>query len=146
MKLTIIVEDNTVYVDGLMKAYAPSPLELSNCGIPNNIWALQWKESAGWIEFKNNDDGTKPANEPITELPNWANACVEVWNAWTPDVVISLSENEQLEIANNDLTNDEEVTLAQDEIVIDEGTTLQENLDTQIENETNSPAVTPPLP
>ena len=84
MKLTIIVEDNAVYVDGVMKAYAPLPLDLTQCGIPSNVHALQWKETAGWIEFEDNPDGTKPANEPITELPTWANACITVWNEWTP--------------------------------------------------------------
>ena len=86
MKLTIIVEDSAVYVDGVMKAYAPLPLDLSQCGIPSNVWALQWKDTAGWIEFKDNPDGTKPQNEPITILPDWASACVVVWNEWTPYV------------------------------------------------------------
>lgn len=86
MKLTIIVEDNAVYVDGVMKAYAPLPLDLSQCGIPDNVHALQWNQTAGWIEFKDNLDGTKPANKLITVLPDWANACVTVWNEWTPYV------------------------------------------------------------
>lgn len=86
MKLTIIVEDNAVYVDGVMKAYAPNPLDLTQCGIPDNVWALQWKETFGWIEFADNPDGTKPNNEPITALPQWANACVQLWNEWTPYV------------------------------------------------------------
>lgn len=84
MKLTIIVDDNTVYVDGLMKAYAPNPLDLSLCGIPENVSALQWKDTQGWIEFKENPDGSKPPNEPLTALPDWANSCVVVWNEWTP--------------------------------------------------------------
>ena len=81
MKLTIIVEDNAVYLNNLSRI-----LDLSQCAIPSDVHALQWKETAGWIEFVDNFDGTKPANEPITELPVWANACVEVWNAWTPYV------------------------------------------------------------
>jgi hypothetical protein len=84
MKLTIIVDDKAVYIDGLMKAYAPLPLDLSQCNIPTNVHALQWKETAGWIEFQDNPDGSKPANEPITVLPEWALACVEVWEQWTP--------------------------------------------------------------
>ena len=87
MKLTIIVDDNAVYVNNVMRASAkPMPLDLSQCGIPSDVHALQWKETNGWIEFVDNPDGTKPTNEPITELPVWANACVEVWNAWTPYV------------------------------------------------------------
>ena len=95
MKLTIIVEDNAVYIDGLMKAYAPLPLDLNQCGIPDNVHALQWKETAGWIEFIDNADGTKPQNEPITTLPDWANACVEVWNTWTPYVPPTPPASEQ---------------------------------------------------
>jgi hypothetical protein len=83
MKLTIIVEDNTVYVNNLSRI-----LDLNQCGIPSNVHALQWKETIGWIEFVDNSDGTKPQNEPITELPVWANSCVEVWNAWTPPIPV----------------------------------------------------------
>jgi len=95
MKLTIIVDDKAVYIDGVMKAYAPLPLDLSECGIPTNVHALQWNETAGWIEFKDNPDGTKPTNEPITVLPDWANACVTVWNNWTPYVPPTPPESEQ---------------------------------------------------
>ena len=84
MKLTIIVEDKTVYVDGVVRASAPLPLDLSQCNIPSNVCALQWKDTTGWLEFVDNPNGTKPANESITELPAWANACVDVYNAWTP--------------------------------------------------------------
>jgi hypothetical protein len=83
MKLTIIVEDNAVYVNNLSRI-----LDLSQCAIPSDIHALQWKETAGWVEFVDNFDGTKPQNEFITELPVWANACVEVWNAWTPPILV----------------------------------------------------------
>jgi len=86
MKLTIIPSDNTVYVDGVMKAYAPDPLDLTQCGIPSAVHALQWKDTAGWIEFKDNADGTKPLNETIIALPEWALSCIEVWEAWTPYV------------------------------------------------------------
>lgn len=94
MKLTIIPSDYAVYVDGLMKAYAPNPLDLTQCGIPSDVHALQWKDTAGWIEFNDNPDGTKPQNQSITELPSWANACVDVWNAWTP-YVLPASEQPQ---------------------------------------------------
>jgi hypothetical protein len=74
MNLTIISDDNAVYVDGV----ALSNLTLN---IPANIHALQWKGTAGFIEFKDNADGTKPANQAITALPDFANACVTVYNA-----------------------------------------------------------------
>ena len=84
MKLTIIVDDKAVYIDGVMKASSPPFLNLASCNIPSNVHALQWNESSGWIEFNNNDDGTKPTNELISELPDWANSCVILWNKWQP--------------------------------------------------------------
>jgi hypothetical protein len=78
MKLTIIPSDSFVSVDG---DSSHRPLDLSTCGIPQDIHALQWYETEGEIEF---DGVPKPPNEIITILPDWANACVAVWNAWTP--------------------------------------------------------------
>ena len=75
MKLTIIPVDNAVYVD----SYSYSGLNLSTANIPSNVHALQWKNTIGWIEFLDNDDGTKPQNQSITELPEWANACFVKW-------------------------------------------------------------------
>ena len=86
MKLTILIPDNAVYKNGV--SYIG--LDLSNCNIPANVWALQWNETKGWIEFQENDDGSKPANEPISELPSWANACVAVWDAYTPVAEVSV--------------------------------------------------------
>ena len=76
MNLTIINEDNAVYVDGL----ALAGLDLSTTGIPSNVHALQWKVNLGWIEFQDNSDFTKPANEVINTLPDWANNCVTIYN------------------------------------------------------------------
>ena len=76
MNLTIINEDNAVYVDGT----ALAGLNLSTTGIPSTVHALQWKVNLGWIEFKDNADFTKPANEIINALPDWANNCVTVYN------------------------------------------------------------------
>lgn len=75
MKLTIIKPDSSVYVDG----YSYSDLNISF--VPENVHALQWKGASGWIEYQDNDDGTKPANQPITELPDWATAAYNVWLA-----------------------------------------------------------------
>jgi hypothetical protein len=74
MKLTIIPSDGAVYKDG----YAYIGLNLSV--VPSNVHALQWKNTVGWVEFVNNDDGTKPQNEPITSLPDWANICLTKWD------------------------------------------------------------------
>lgn len=70
MKLTIIPGDGSVGEDG--KFY--SDLDLTSCGIPSDVHALQWGDVAGWIEFKD-----PIPNQPITELPTWANCCMEKW-------------------------------------------------------------------
>lgn len=83
MRLTIIPSDGFVNVDGNPKF---QPFDLSTCGIPADVHALQWYDTRGWIEFRDDEDPftPKPANQDITELPQWANACVQVWEQWTP--------------------------------------------------------------
>jgi len=76
MNLTIIADDSAVYVDGA----ALAGLNLSNCNIPENVHALQWKVNIGWIEFKNEDNGHHPANQVINSLPDWADNCVAIFN------------------------------------------------------------------
>ena len=71
MKLTIIREDGAVYKDNV----SYSSLDLSS--VPANVHALQWYETEGEIEFNGRP---KLPNELITELPDWANACVNKWN------------------------------------------------------------------
>lgn len=95
MKLTIIVPDSAVYVDNVNRI----PLDLSNCGIPENIHALQWHNDAGWVEYVMNADGTKPMNDSITEIPEWANACVAVWEANPPKPPINPADFVPPEIA-----------------------------------------------
>lgn len=79
MRLTIIPIDQAVYVDGVAK----SNLDLSACGIPANVHALQWFDTKGWIEFENSTDPfvPKPPNQTITSLPQWAQNCYQVWLA-----------------------------------------------------------------
>jgi len=72
MKLTIITADNAVYKDGV----SYSDLDLSSCGIPDNVWALQWQDTSGWVE----DKSALVQNQNITELPAWATACVAKWD------------------------------------------------------------------
>jgi hypothetical protein len=75
MKLTIIPVDGTVTKDG--NVYLK--LDLSSCGIPVDVHALQWEEhepNKGHIEFKS----PTAQNQDITELPSWANACLTKWN------------------------------------------------------------------
>jgi hypothetical protein len=72
MRLTIVTETSTVGKDGVFY----DDLNLTQCQIPNNVWALQWNGSAGHIEFN-----STILNEDITNLPAWATACVAVWDA-----------------------------------------------------------------
>lgn len=73
MKITIIPSDGAVYKDG--KAY----LDLDLATAPANIHALQWNNTKGWIEFAEDDDGGKEANQVITELPSWADDALAAW-------------------------------------------------------------------
>ena len=70
----VIIKDGTVGVSG----QSLNGLDLSQCGLPENFWALQWEERGannGHIEY----DSPLIENTLITELPAWANACVSVW-------------------------------------------------------------------
>ena len=69
MLLTIIPIDGNVKKDGV--GYLE--LDLSSCGIPSNVRALQWQETSGWLEFWDKQ------NEDITALPNWVDCCLSVW-------------------------------------------------------------------
>lgn len=81
-RVTIIPIDDAVYVDGECRR----PLDLTSCNVPSDVHALQWYGTKGWIEFNSNGDPFVPAppNEEISVLPDWALACVSVWEAWTP--------------------------------------------------------------
>ena len=72
MKLTIIPADGSVGEND--KFYLG--LDLSSCNIPVDVHALQWDGAAGEIEYN-----TPIPNEPITELPAWANCCMTKWTA-----------------------------------------------------------------
>ena len=69
MKLTIIKDDGAVYKDNVSFANLSLPT------IPNDVHALQWNDSVGYIEFVNN----VKVNEAITELPSWANNALTSW-------------------------------------------------------------------
>jgi hypothetical protein len=71
MRLTIIPVDSAVYKDGIYF----SGLDLA--AVPANVHALQWYETEGEVEFNGKP---KPQNETISELPAWANACVDKWD------------------------------------------------------------------
>jgi hypothetical protein len=76
MMRLVIIKDGTVSVSD----QSLDKLDLSQCGLPENFWALQWEEHApntGHIEY----NSSLIDNTPITELPVWANACIAVWQA-----------------------------------------------------------------
>lgn len=103
-RLTIIPIDKTVYTD----LGAIHELDLSSCGIPENIHVLQWNnpvwktasvkaaieqlpygEGSGWIEYASNDP-----NQDITELPNWAILCYNKWKEQY-DIISQQEQEEQ---------------------------------------------------
>jgi len=88
MKLTIIPSDKSVGEDE--KFYLN--LDLSSCGIPSDVQALQWQDTSGWVEY------TSPTveNQLITELPAWANCCMAKWteaNTPTPPAPPTAEQN-----------------------------------------------------
>jgi len=70
-RVTILPADGAVYRD----AGNYLDLDLSSCGIPADVHALQWDGSVGHIEFTDTRE-----NEEITALPNWASACAAKWD------------------------------------------------------------------
>lgn len=100
MKLTIIPIDGSVGEDG--KFYLE--LNLSSCGIPSDVHALQWEDTAGWIEY----NSPLIANEPITELPAWANACMAKWteaNTPVPPAPPTTEQNKQTAVSKLQATD-----------------------------------------
>ena len=66
MQLTIVKEDNIILVDGLEQSF-----DLSGYSLPENLWALQWQNTAGEIEY------TDKNNEKINVLPDWTKPIIE---------------------------------------------------------------------
>jgi hypothetical protein len=99
MKLTIIPADNSVgendkfYID----------LDLSSCNIPSDVHALQWQDTAGWIEFN------EPIpNEEISSLPAWANCCMTKWteaNTPVPPSPPTAEQNKQTAVSKLQATD-----------------------------------------
>jgi len=75
MRLTIIVEDRLVSVDGV--GYnLPESIDLS--WIPSDVWAVQWYDTYGEIEY---NDGK--LNSTINDLGIFQQA-VTAFNSYTP--------------------------------------------------------------
>lgn len=73
-QITIIKDDSKVVVDG----FAVQIPDMSF--VPDEIHALQWKNSKGWIEYKQDENDDKPHNLEITELPSWVSDCLSSWD------------------------------------------------------------------
>jgi hypothetical protein len=107
-KLVIIPIDGVVGTD---KNFITN-LDLSSCGIPNNVHAFQWNnpvwpdkekshlqgltygQGTGWIEFRSNDH-----NQNVTELPNWA---INAYNVWSEAYI---KEQEEIRLRDNPQDN-----------------------------------------
>jgi hypothetical protein len=100
MKLTIIPTDGAVGEDG--KFY--NDLDLSSCNIPADIHALQWQDTAGWIEY----NSPLVQNQSITELPAWANCCMAKWaeaNTPVPPAPPTAEQNKQTAVSKLQATD-----------------------------------------
>lgn len=73
MNLTIVPIDGAVYVDGV--SFPGLTFDA-----PQDVHALQWKATKGWLEFVDSDDGIKPQNQTIAELPQWALDAKTKWD------------------------------------------------------------------
>jgi hypothetical protein len=81
--LTIVPSDHNVTIDGETLLGEPeagrTAMDLSTCGIPSDVHALHWwrEESGnkGRIEYTDSRQ-----HKEITVIPEWAQACVEVFN------------------------------------------------------------------
>jgi hypothetical protein len=72
MRVTIIVDDNFVSVDGV----SYNDLDLSV--LPQNVHAVQWYGERGEVEFKVDASGHKQHNEVITTLDDFQTV-LDVW-------------------------------------------------------------------
>lgn len=77
-RVTIIPADGAVYLD----EYVYIDLDFSDCGIPDDVHALQWMIDSGEIEFVHSEDTDEPKklNSTISALPEWALKCIEKWD------------------------------------------------------------------
>jgi len=71
MRLTIIKEDNAVYIDGIAK-------EIDCSDLPSDFHALQWDGSSGWIEFVNN----YKLQEELSDISEYQKY-IDAWNTKT---------------------------------------------------------------
>lgn len=90
MRFVIIAETNTV----MQGEIGYDDLDLSTCGIPSDVHALQWyDDDTGSIEYKSET----AQNDDITSLPSWAIACQTVWQAARDAELTLIAEQEAAE-------------------------------------------------
>jgi hypothetical protein len=70
-RITIVPVDGAVHTD--QGVYIG--LDLSTCGIPDDVHAFQYLNGKGEIETK-----SFGPNIPVTELPNWVVNCLAKWD------------------------------------------------------------------
>lgn len=88
MRLVILAETNTVGKDNVIY----DNLDLSSCGLPENLWALQWNDNnTGHIEYNSPID-----NDPITELPSWAQACLIKYEERAAEIAVEEAKAKDL--------------------------------------------------
>lgn len=80
MRLIILTETSTVTSNvpdsQTGECYYYDNLDLTSCNIPSDVWALQWFDTYGHIEFKD----PLLQNQNISELPSWAIAAEQIWH------------------------------------------------------------------
>lgn len=91
-RIAVIPDDGTV----IHNRVGLSNLDLSNCGLPKNLHALQWNGSSGIgeVEFTDKD------NEQLWEFPDWALAAIEV-HAKELDSLLNPKPFDNEDILNN---------------------------------------------
>lgn len=91
MKVTIIPADGAVYKDGV------SYSNLALVDAPENVHALQWDGTKGWIEFSATDDDGKAPNEAIVELPEWVVSALAAWEVAAQEELEATARMRELE-------------------------------------------------
>lgn len=77
MKLTIVVDDRVVGIDGVYRNVDSMPASVAN------VHAVQWYDSYGEVEYKTQFIGgniVKPVNEVITSVDSYQWA-IDAWAA-----------------------------------------------------------------